>query len=105
VTDPRWTLLHESRDALVDAFSGEGVGRVEYVAAFPEQASFSVWLGTTTDAEAILVRGPLDLHERVHRTLREEGFDERDLDHLRVLVQSQETVDRDHDGSWSHALR
>jgi hypothetical protein len=36
---------------------------------------------------------------------RTHGFEEQDLGELVVIVESQETVDREYDGSWFYALR
>jgi hypothetical protein len=105
VPDYRWQVLVIARPAVVTAFNDDGVVRVEYVSAFPGQQLFAVWLGTATDAEASQLRTLPTIHARVHDLLLAHGFEERDLDGLMVVVQSQETVDRDYDGSWFYALR
>jgi hypothetical protein len=43
VTDPRWTMLNELKPVLIEAFGGDGVVRVEYVSAFPDQDD--AWCG------------------------------------------------------------
>lgn len=48
MSDYRWQVLEDARSALTETFLPEGVVRVEYVAAFPDQAPFAVWLGTET---------------------------------------------------------
>lgn len=42
---------------------------------------------------------------RVAPVLRTAGFTESELGELVVVVQSQQTVDRDYAGSWFYALR
>jgi hypothetical protein len=123
VADRRWGYLDDARQPLLDAFADDGVIRIEYVAGFPEVPLLSVWLCTTTDAQ----RDALSVHrdrtgmpvERVVRemrvttpvattvrtTLLAHGFTEGDLDGLIVVAQSQETVDRDYEGSWFYATR
>ena len=43
--------------------------------------------------------------ESVIDELETVGFDRADLHHVTVMVQSQETVDRDYGSSWFNALR
>src|SRR5262245_54709832 len=105
VSDYRWQILIDARPALVDAFFHDGVTRVEYVSAFPDQQPFAVWLGTATDSEAVRLRKSLAIRTRVHDLLVAHGFEEQDLGELMVVVQSQETVDREYDASWFYALR
>ena len=105
VSDYRWQVLANARPAFVDAFFDDGVVRVEYVSAFPDQQTFTVWLGTVTDSEAVRLRSSPSLRARVHDLLVAHGFEERDLSELIVVVQSQVTVDGEYDGSWFYALR
>ena len=105
MSDYRWQVLVDARPAIKDALLSEGVVRVEYVSAFPDQQQFAVWLGTTTDVEADRLRSSATAPARVHEVLVAHGFGEQDLGELMVVVQSQETVDREYDGSWFYALR
>ena len=105
MSDYRWQVLVNARPALVDAFFHDGVVRVEYVSAFPDHQPFAVWLGTATDSEAVRLRTLPTIRARVHDLLVAHGFEERDLGGLMVVVQSQETIDREYDGSWFYALR
>jgi hypothetical protein len=41
----------------------------------------------------------------VQRVLREVGFQDSDIGQVVTTAQSQETVDREHDGKWFYALR
>ena len=105
VSDYRWQVLANARPALVDVFLDDGVIRVEYVSAFPDRRPFAVWLGTARDSEAARLRTSPTIRARVHDLLVAHGFKVRDLVELVVVVQSQETVDREYDGSWFYALR
>ena len=105
MADRRWELLERARPDLVRAFADDGVHRIEYVAAFPVQGAFAVWLGTGSDAEAARLRARTELLERVASALHQAGFTSSELAELAVVVQSQETVDRDYAGSWFFALR
>jgi hypothetical protein len=78
----------------VDAFFGVGVIRVEYVAAFPDQRGFAVWLDTATDSEAVRLRISPTIRAGVHELLVRHGFEVQDLGAVMVVVQSQEPVDR-----------
>jgi hypothetical protein len=78
------------------------VTRIEYVASFPDNDRFSVWLGTDTDRQ----RDQLgSLLEEVRAVLLDVGFAPAQLAGLRTFVQSQETVDREAEGKWSYWLR
>lgn len=104
MTDRRWELLEVARPLLLSSFASSGVTRIEFVAAFPMSKSLSVWLCTETDRE----RDAIDLTESsklVGAALAQVGLDQNDLDAVTVVAQSQETVDRDYDGSWFYALR
>lgn len=82
VSDHRWQVLVNARPVLVDAFFHEGVIRVEYVSAFPDQQPFAVWLGTATDSEAARLRTSPTIRARMHDVLVANGFKERScLDH------------------------
>lgn len=105
MSDYRWQAVEDARPTLVDAFSADGVSRVEYVAAFPDQQPFAVWLGTATDSEAQRLRASPTVHGQVHDVLQTCGFQGHDLTELKVVIQSQETVDRDYAGNWFYALR
>jgi hypothetical protein len=41
----------------------------------------------------------------MHGRAAPHGFEEQDLGELVVVVESQETVDREYGGSWFYALR
>lgn len=104
MSDYRLRSLVSARADPVDAFAGDGVVTIQYVSAFP-QHPFAVWLGTSSDSEASRLRtSPTNLM-RVHDVLVVHGFTAEDLTGLMVVVQSQETVDRDFAGSWFRALR
>jgi hypothetical protein len=105
VSDYRWQVLVDVRPAPGDAFFYDGVMRVEFVASFPYLQQFAVWLGTATDSEAVGLRASPTIRARVHDLLVAYGFEEQDVSELTVVVQSQETVDRDYNGSWFYALR
>lgn len=105
MADRRGDLLELARPDLMRAFADDGVRRIEYVAAFAVAHAFAVWLGTSSDAEAARLRARTELLERVASALHGAGFTSSELAELAVVVQSQETVDRDYAGSWFFALR
>ncbi|MCX6407913.1 MAG: hypothetical protein NTV28_13420 [Propionibacteriales bacterium] len=75
---------------------------VGQVIAFAPPFEFWIWLGTATDQERDVLRSEDGLYERVRRIAEKDGL-ERLL--KGVHVESQETVDREYEGSWSHAMR
>ena len=104
MTDARWTLLQETKPALLQAFRESGVIRVEYVAAFASQDDTWVWLGTATDVERDALAGTEpEVLSRVRAIAEQHGFSPARVSG--VTVQSEETVTRDFEGSWFYALR
>jgi hypothetical protein len=103
--DPRWELLKRARPRLIERFTHVGVVRIEYVAAFPEQDDFYVWLCTETDEQRDSLGIGDPLLDEVRQVLVEAGFTAGQVAHVRSTAQSQETVDRSYEGSWFYALR
>jgi hypothetical protein len=101
----KWAVLERAEGFLLHAFASAGAIRVEYVVGFVEPYAVSVWWCTETDAqrEALAHREGLD--EEVANALAAAGIGQTDAVFDGVVVQSQETVDRDYDGSWFYALR
>jgi len=79
-----------------------GVTRVEFVAPLPRPDVW-VWLGTTTDAERDRLQARVAHDDGVRVRLPALLGDA--LTVAGVTVQSEETVARDHEGSWFYALR
>jgi hypothetical protein len=62
------------------------------------------WLGTATDAERdALPERPF--RDEVLEILRTAGLPEDEVGEFGTTKQSQETVERDYQGSWFYALR
>jgi hypothetical protein len=61
---------------------------------------WSCWIVTSTDRERERVAGDSALLERLHKAAADAGFAPRGF-----AVQSQETVDREYEGSWFYAMR
>ena len=100
---PDWDQLERMREVLVRDLSDRGVTKVEFVTAFVEPFQSSVWLCVSTDAERDELLGQPDLLELVHTVLRSNQLDGSLVDY--ATAQSQETVNRDYEGSWFYALR
>jgi hypothetical protein len=92
------------KPALLTAFGESGVTRIEYVSALPSQSDAWLWLGTSTDAErdALAASEPQVLAE-VRLIAERHGFVPDKISG--ITVQSEETVNRDFQGSWFYALR
>jgi hypothetical protein len=102
--DPRWERLEQGRSRLLNRLREVGVIRVEFVAGFPQLGLSAVWLCTATDQQRAALNANLPADE-VERALLEAGFPSADLHGLKIVSQSQETVDREHEGSWFYAIR
>jgi hypothetical protein len=102
----KWAVLEDAKGRLPAAFAGSGVVRIEYVVGFVEPYEVSVWLGTQTDAQREALAQREGLHEEVAHALVACGIEDTDaVFNGGAVVQSQETVDRDYEGSWFYALR
>lgn len=99
---PDWAALGSLKEHLKQQLRPEGVVVVEHVVAFSPPFTAWVWLGTATDRARDALRADAGLRERVRRVAEEVGL-ENLVDG--VHVESQETVDRDYEGLWSHAMR
>ncbi len=102
MTRPDIPRLKAFEAALVKRFALHEVERVEHVVAFLPPFDFSLYLGTTTDERRDALAAIPDLDE----SIREVAVGIR----LHTLydgftVESQETVDRDYEGSWFYYLR
>ncbi len=104
MSKPRPDLVQLARlaDEIVRALAAKGVMRVEHVVAFSPPFDYWLWLGTSTDDERdrlmrdrSIVGLLRDLTQRHGPKATFEGF----------TVESQETVDRDYEGSWFYRLR
>ena len=103
VTEPdsEFSRMEGIRDDLL-ATLGSPVARVEFVVAFEEARDRGpwVWLGTRTDEERDALAADDGLASATRETVGRHG-----LRVSGVTVESQETVDRDYDGSWFYRLR
>jgi hypothetical protein len=104
--DPRWTMLESARPVLIEAFGPLGVFAVSTVAAFPDLDGIEICLCTRTDPErdALGARNSR-LEPAVRAILHAAGFSADQLSDLKTTAQSQESVDRDHEGIWYFAIR
>lgn len=100
---PNWDQLEKIKECLVVALSDRGVRQVEFVTAFSEPYDSWAWLGTSTDSERDALLAMPDLPELVTDAIQASGFDHSLI--RGATAQSQETVDRDYEGSWFYALR
>jgi hypothetical protein len=81
---------------------GPSVVRVQFVGGLGDapRQGLSVWLGTLTDAERDALAAEPDLASTTRVLVERSGLFFRG-----VSVESQETVDRDYEGSWFYRLR
>jgi hypothetical protein len=105
VPDARWRVLEDAKPLIRERLRDSGVAEVRLVAAYPGQQGALVWLCTEHDHQ----RDALG-HSEPHRVavidvLRQLGFPETELQTVHTTAQSQETVDRDFEGSWFYAMR
>jgi hypothetical protein len=82
---------------------GYGVTEVRWTRPGPDQDGPGAWLCTSTDSERDRLEVETDLDSIIGEALWRSGAERREMEHLVVRVQSQETVDRDYGSSWFEA--
>lgn len=102
--DRRWEMLESARSQLCDVLAPQGVTEVRYISWLP-MAGVAVWLCTSTDAQRDVLGSSDPAWEMVRTMLHACALRDRDLDRLTTNAPSQETVDRDYEGSWFYAMR
>jgi hypothetical protein len=98
-------MLNNAKPALVQALASVGVVRIEVVSAFPGSERIAVWLCSSTDVQRDAFPRSNPYLEKVRTVLLTAGLTPDQLEELMTVAQSQETVDRDYEGSWFYALR
>lgn len=98
-----FAALERAEPEVLARLARHGVVRVEWIVGFVEPYSVSACLGTATDAERDALPEAPFLAE-VREILVASGLPGGRARFERTVVQSQETVDRDHQGSWFYAL-
>ncbi len=97
--------LERSTPAIVAELSPHGVVGVQYVVGFVHPFSVHVWLVTATDADRDALGSSNPFLAEVTAAILSGDFP---CEHGTIdgtVAQSQETVDRDYEGSWFYALR
>jgi hypothetical protein len=101
-----WEDLDALREALTTAMGARGVTGAQFVPAFfgTFPRPFSVWLVTTTDAERDVLLADPALANAVSDVIAAAlpALSEKCRG---VTAQSEETLNRDYEGSWFYALR
>jgi len=89
--------------AIVSAGAENGLVDVLWFLAFHGYPV--IWLVTATDAQKAEVGGRGLLRSEVLTALTDAGLRSGLVKQVQITVESQETVDRDYEGSWFYALR
>lgn len=105
MSDPRWVHLEAAEPLLLSEFAAERVAAIRFVASFPHSDSVGVWLCTSTDADKALLIELSGLAPRAAECLRSAGFETLEERDVIVVVESDETVEREFQGSWFYAMR
>ena len=100
-----WKALERATPAIVSRLGSEGVVGAEYVVGFVYPFRVHVWLVTTTDAERDALAGTDPFLPEVTSAILSSGFPVQHAVIEGTVAQSQETVDREYEGSWFYALR
>ena len=101
----KWWTLEAAGIDLLAHFKSRGVVDVKWIAAFPDIPGVAAWLCTQSDdARDTLTLEP-DLQEAMDGALKRAGMAATEVAASSYVTQSQETVDRDFEGTWFSAMR
>ncbi len=65
----------------------------------------AIWITTDTDSQRDILSKDASFKEAVRGILRENGYPERAIPFVGITFESEETVQRDYDGNWWHAVK
>jgi hypothetical protein len=65
----------------------------------------AIWITTPTDEERDLMRAMPELISEFRRSLSAAGYPPEAIAEVGFAFESQQTVDRDYDGSWWYAVK
>ena len=100
--EPNRRVVKRLEKSLLREFGSQGVRHVEFVIAFSEPFTYWVWLGSATDAEREQLQADASVNERIRAQAANLSIDAL---YEGWTIESQETVDRDYQGSWFYRLR
>ena len=100
-----FAALDRAEPELLDSLGGYGIHRIEFVVGFVKPYRIHVWLGTESDAQREALTASDPLLDEVRAIVDRAGLPRREALVAGTVAQSQETVDRDYEGSWFYALR
>ena len=102
--DPRLAVIGAVPPIEAD-FRAEGVKAVRPCIGFPTWERFELWLMTDSDEQRDALKHDDAAVGRVRDAAATAGLSEADCESLEVMVQSEETVQREYLGSWPRAMR
>lgn len=100
-----FAALDRATPDLLTKLRHHGISRIEYVVGFVKPYGIHVWLCTATDGERDALPAPNPCQSEVRAVLDAAGLPRDEATFEGTVAQSQETVDRDYEGSWFYALR
>lgn len=100
-----FAALERATPSIVQVLTPYGVVGCEYVVGFVHPFGVHVWLVTATDAERDALGSHNPFLEEVASAILANDFPSQHASMAGTVAQSQETVDRDYEGSWFYALR
>jgi hypothetical protein len=102
---PSFDLLEQAEPLLLERLGHHGVERIEYTVGFVFPWKYGVWLCVDTDEQRDALGTDNPHRDLVREVLAAVGIPSDHLQDLVTTSQSQETVDREYEGSWFYALR
>jgi len=67
--------------------------------------NLAIWITTETDAQRDALLGDALYQRQFRQILAEVGYPAEAISQVGLAIESQETVDRDYEGSWFYATR
>lgn len=66
---------------------------------------FAIWIATDKDQSRDRLNGDPAFKQQIRQILHEVGYPEAAIPEIGIAFESQETVDRDYEGSWWYAVK
>jgi hypothetical protein len=70
-----------------------------------DPVNLAIWITSATDVQRDVLRRDPEFQASIRQALREVGYPAGAIDGVAFEIESQETVDRDHQGSWWYAVK
>lgn len=100
-----WQALRKLEGPILERLGPHGIIGVYPVVGFVHPFEIHLWLATATDAARDALPSPDPFLDEVRAVVAASRFPHEHATIIGTVAQSQETVDREYEGSWWYARR